>query len=169
MTLLHPRAHAVWVGALEMSLVLPSEEQLESLEGRELDDALAQLDLLQRRVEHAMGVVVGRCEGTGHFVVDGHRSPRGWAMAVTNCSAGEATRRHRTASVLRLLPALRAEFRAGRIGVAQVHVLAKLAANRRCRDQLAGSERVLLDAARELQFEDFKIVCQRWEQLADAD
>ena len=71
--------------------------------------------------------------------------------------------------MLGLLPAVRAEFRAGRIGVAQVHELAKLAANPRCRGQLPASEQVLLDAARELQFEDFKIVCARWQQLADAD
>ncbi len=152
-----------------VSVVLPSDAELESLEGRELDDALNELDQIQRRVEHAIAVVMGRCDRTGHFVGDGHRSPRGWAMAVTNCSPADATRRHRTASVLGLLPALRAEFRAGRIGVAQVHLLGRLAANPRCRDQLAASERVLLDAARELSFEHFKIVCARWEQLADAD
>ena len=90
-------------------------------------------------------------------------------MAVTNCSPGEATRRHRTASVLRMLPAVREALRAGRIGVAQVHLLAKLAANPRVHDKLAGSEPVLLEAAQELRYEDFKIVCQRWEQLADAD
>jgi len=157
------------MGAVVMSVVLPSDEELESLEGGELDDALGRLDQILRRVEHATGIVIGRCDRTGHFVGDGHRSPRGWAMAVTNCSPGEATRRHRTASVLQLLPALRAEFRAGRIGVAQVHELAKLAANRRCREQLPASEQVLLDAARELQFADFKTVCERWEQLADAD
>jgi hypothetical protein len=157
------------MGAVVMSLVLPSDAELESLERRELDDALRELDQIQRRVEHATAIVMGRCDRSGHFVADGHRSPRGWAMAVTNCSAGEATRRHRTATVLQLLPGVRAEFRAGRIGVAQVHLLAKLAANPRCRDQLAGSEQVLLEAAGELQFEDFKIVCQRWQQLADAD
>src|SRR5262245_61319767 len=89
-------------------------------------------------------------------------------MAVTNCSPGDAARRHSTARVLRLMPAVGAEFRAGRVGVAQVQLLAKLAANPRCRDQLAGSEAVLLQAARDLQFEDFKIVCQRWVQLADS-
>jgi hypothetical protein len=167
--LLQPRAHDVFMGGVTMSVVLPSDEELESLEGRELDEALSGLEQIRRRVEHATGLVVDRCDRTGHFVADGHRSPRGWAMAITNCSPGEATRRHRTASVLQMLPAVRAELRAGRIGVAQVHLLAKLAANPRCRDQLPGSERVLLDTAQQLQFEDFKIVCQRWEQLADAD
>jgi len=68
-----------------------------------------------------------------------------------------------------LLPAVRAEFRAGRIGVAQINELAKLAANPRVRDVLPASEQVLLRAAQELRFEDFKTVCGRWEQLADRD
>jgi hypothetical protein len=152
-----------------MSVVLPSDEELESLEGRELDEALAELDQIVRRAEHAIGLVMDRCDRTGHFVADGHRSPRGWAMAVTNCSPGDAARRHRTASLLRLLPAVGDELRAGRIGVAQLHLLAKLAANPRVRDQLPASETVLLDAAQHLPYQDFKTVCQRWERLADAD
>ena len=157
------------MGRVAMSVVLPSDEELESLEGGELDEALLGLEQILRKVEHAIGLVVGRCDRTGHFVADGHRSPRGWAMAVTNCSPGEATRRHRTATVLQLLPAVRAALRTGKIGVAQVHLLGKLAANPRVRDQLPASERVLLDAAQQLRYEDFKIVCQRWEQLADGD
>ena len=82
-------------------------------------------------------------------------------MAVSNCSPGDAARRHRTASLLRLLPAVAEALRAGRIGVAQVHLLAKLAANPRVRDQLPASETVLLDAAVQLPYEHFKTVCQR--------
>ena len=134
------------MGRVAMYLELPSDGELESLEGRELDEALWGLEQILRKVEHATGIVMGRCDRTGHFVADGHRSPRGWAMAVTNCSPGEASRRHRTASVLHMLPAVRAALRAGRIGVAQVHLLAKLAANPRVREQLPASQRVLLEA-----------------------
>ncbi len=155
--------------AVAISVVLPSDDEFEALEGRELDEALAELEQIVRRAEHAIGLVMDRCDRTGHFVADGHRSPRGWAMAVTNCSPGDAARRHRTASLLRLLPAVREALRAGRIGVAQVHLLAKLAANPRVRDQLPASETVLLDAAVQLPYQDFKTVCARWEQLADAD
>jgi len=76
------------MGGVAVSVVLPSDEELESLEGRELDDTLAELDQILRRVEHATAIVIGRCDRIGHFVADGHRSPRGWAMAVTNCSPG---------------------------------------------------------------------------------
>jgi hypothetical protein len=68
-----------------------------------------------------------------------------------------------------LLPAVRTEFREGRIGVAQINELAKLAANPRVRDVLPASEQVLLRAAQELRFDDFKTICARWEQLADRD
>ena len=88
MTLLHPRVHDVGMGRVAMSVVLPSDAELASLEGRELDEALWGLEQIRRKVEHATGLVVGRCDRTGHFVADGHRSPRGWAMAVTNCSPG---------------------------------------------------------------------------------
>jgi hypothetical protein len=55
------------------------------------------------------------------------------------------------------------------VGVAQVREIARLAANPRCGDQVRGSERVLLDAARTLEYRDFRIVTRRWEQLADVD
>jgi hypothetical protein len=157
------------MATVSMSVVLPSGDDVERLQGTELDDAMWGLEQIRRHVEAAMADVVGRCDRTGHFLADGHRSPRAWAMAVTNCSTGEAARRHRTANVLTLMPAVRKAFRVGRIGVAQVHELGRLASNPRCRDQLPGSEQVLLEAAQQLQFEDFKVVCRRWEQLADAD
>ena len=152
-----------------MSVVLPSDDEIDALEGRQLDDAMWQIEQIRRQLEATAARLTRQCDRTGHFVADGHRSPRAWAMAVTNCSPGEAARRHRTGRLLDLLPDVRAEFRAGRVGVAQVHELARLASNPRCRDQLPGSEQVLLDAAKQLPFEDFKIVCRRWEQLADAD
>jgi hypothetical protein len=71
--------------------------------------------------------------------------------------------------VLRDLDTTRAEFRAGRVGVAQIHELARVGSNPRCRDQLAGSEQVLLDAAKALEFCDYRTVINRWEALADAD
>jgi hypothetical protein len=58
---------------------------------------------------------------------------------------------------------------AGRIGIAQVRELARLAANPRTADQLPDSEDILLEAAQSLEFRDFRVVTGRWEQLADAD
>lgn len=152
-----------------VSMRLPSADEVAALDGRQIDSVYWELERARRQVEAAMADVMERCEQTSHHQLDGHRSPTAWAMATTNCSHGEALRRQQTARVLRDLPATRGQFRAGRVGVAQVHELARLGANPRCKEQLAGSERVLLDAARQLEFADFRVVTRRWEALADAD
>jgi hypothetical protein len=90
-------------------------------------------------------------------------------MAVTNCSPGEAARRERTARLIRMWPEIGVQLGDAEIGVAQVHELARLAANPRCGERLPESGQVLVDAAKQLQFADFRVAVQRWEQLADAD
>jgi hypothetical protein len=90
-------------------------------------------------------------------------------MATTNCTHGEATARRRPAELLRSLTAVSNEFIAGRLGIAQVRELARLGANPRSGDQVAGSEDILLEAAQSLEYADFRVVTGRWEQLADAD
>ena len=90
-------------------------------------------------------------------------------MATTNCTRGEATARHRSAKLVRQLTSIAGEFSAGRVGIAQVRELARLAANPRSGDQVTGSEDILLDAAKALEYADFRVVTGRWESLADAD
>ncbi len=82
---------------------------------------------------------------------------------------GEATARKRSATLLRDLTKVAGEFAAGRVGIAHVRELARLAANPHSGDQVAGSEDLLLDAAKTLEYADFRVVTNRWEQLADAD
>ena len=154
---------------VDVSVSLPSRAEVAALEGPELDALAWQLEQVRRQVEASIAEVVGRCEATSHHLVDGHRSVKGWTMAVTNCSPGEASRRQQTSRAMRRLPTVADELHGGRVGVAQVHELARLNANPRCGDQLPDSEQVLLDAARELEYVDFRVVAQRWEQLADAD
>ena len=137
--------------------------------GADLDDKLRELDVVGRRVEAAIVGATEHAERSGHFRVDGHRSVGSWLMATTNCTRGEATARSRSAKLVRELTDVAAEFAAGRVGVAQVRELARLLANPRAGDQLADSEDVLLDAAKSLEFRDFRVVTARWEQLADAD
>ena len=57
----------------------------------------------------------------------------------------------------------------GTVGVDQVNEIARLHANPRCQDQLADSEQILLDAARQLEYRDFTTVTHRWQTLADPD
>ena len=146
-----------------------SFEELATLDGRALIDVLKELEVERRQLEGSIARVVAAAEYTGCFAEDGHRSVRGWIMASTNCSLGEALGRARTARMLRQLPECRARFDAGEVGVDQVRLLARVHANPRCADQLPESEASLVDHARRLRFDDFVTVVRRWEALADTD
>src|SRR5215207_4071318 len=159
----------VGMSTLSVELVLPSTEEIEALEGAELDAALWALEQARRRIEGATAEVVGRSDRSAHFMLDGHRSVKAWTMAVTNCSPAEAARRDKTARLVHMWPEVGEQLRSAEIGVAQVHELARLGANPRCSKQLAESGAVLAEAAQQLQYLDFRTVTQRWEQLADAN
>jgi hypothetical protein len=152
-----------------VTVELPDPEQLAALSGHELDRIMLELEQARRRIDATIADVVDHCDRTAHYLADGHRSVKGWAMATTNCSPGEALRRQQTARAMHALPTVAKRFRAGHVGVAQVHELGRLAANPRCADQLPPSEQLLLDAATQLEYVDFRVVTQRWQQLADAD
>jgi hypothetical protein len=137
--------------------------------GSDLDQKVRELDVVHRRVEAAIVGATEHADRTAHYQTDGHRAVSSWLMATTNCSRSEATARRRSANLVRELATVSSEFMAGRVGIAQVRELARLAANPRVGDQLACSEQVLLDAARSLEFADFRTVTGRWESLADAD
>ena len=136
---------------------------------RDLDATVRELDVASRRVEAAIVAATEHVDRTGHHRCDGHRSASSWLMATTNCSRGDATARVRSAKLVRELTTVADEFMAGRVGVAQVRELARLVANPRAGNQVAGSEEILLEAAQSLEFADFRVVTQRWEQLADTD
>ncbi len=137
--------------------------------GPDLDAIVGELNVAHRRVEAALVGAVDHSERTGHYRNDGHRTVGSWMMTTTNCTRSEATARQRSARLLRSLETVAAEFVAGRVGVAQVRELARLAANPRSGDQVEGSQDILLDAAQSLEYADFRVVAARWEQLADAD
>ncbi len=134
-----------------------------------LDSKVRELDVAQRRIEASIVGATEHADRTAHYIGDGHRTVSSWVMATTNCTRGEATARKRSATLLRDLTKVAGEFAAGRVGIAQVRELARLAANPRSGDQVAGSEDLLLDAAKTLEYADFRVATKRWEQLADAD
>lgn len=153
---------------LVVKLPTSSEDWVE-LTPRELDEQVRALDVAQRRIEAAIVGATEHADRTGHHQLDGHRTVASWLMATTNCTRGEATARARSAELTRRLTTVAAEFVAGRVGIAQVREIARLAANPRTGDQLPESEDILLEAAQSLEFRDFRVVTRRWEQLADAD
>ena len=152
-----------------LTVDLPGGDEWVGFPGLALDAKVRELDVAQRRLEAAIVGATEHADRTAHYVGDGHRTVGSWVMATTNCTRGEATARKRSATMLRDLTQVSSEFAAGRVGIAQVRELAHLAANPRSGDQVAGSEDLLLDAAKTLEYADFRVVANRWEQLADAD
>ena len=137
--------------------------------GRELDAQVRSLDVAARRIEAAIVGATDVADRTSHHEIDGHRSVGSWLMATPNCTRAEAPARTRSAKIMGRLESVTTELLAGRVGVAQVREIARLAAHPRAGDQIDGSEDILLEAAQTLEFADFRIVTRRWEQLADID
>jgi hypothetical protein len=142
---------------------------LAGLDDTGLAERLQDLERLQRRVEHAIVAVVAEADRRGAWAADGHRSVRGWCQATVNWSGAETTHRIRTVKLLSELDAVADALATGTVGVAQVRELARARANPRCGKKLAGCADTLLDSAKSLPFDDFRVVVERWEALADAD
>ncbi|MGH9138442.1 MAG: DUF222 domain-containing protein, partial [Acidimicrobiales bacterium] len=142
---------------------------LDCLDGRALAERLQHLERLQRTLEHAVVGVVRSADRRGVWTDDGHRSVRGWCQATVNWSYGETTHRIRTVTVLDDLSGVDEALAGGEVGVAQVRELARVRANPRCGSELVDCEQVLLDDARQLPFDEFRLCVQHWEAAADAD
>lgn len=135
----------------------------------ELEGALVALERARRQVESGLIDALDHADQAQVWADDGHRSVRGWALALTNTSGAEMMRRLQTMRALRDLDHVRHQLRAGDIGVCQVRELARAHANPRCREQLPDSEHLLSGHARTLAHDDFMIVMRRWTSLADPD
>ncbi len=148
---------------------LPSVENIRTMSPAERESMARELDALRRTAEAASAEFLARVTQAGAHTVDGHRSTLAWGRAACNWSGAEAVRLSRLGRVMQLLPLFAAAALAGEIGVAQLHALAAVAANPRVRRFLAGSEDLLVQAARSMHHDDFASLLREWEALADAD
>ena len=140
-----------------------------ALSGRELDVALRGLERSRRRIEALIAAVIRRADESERYAEDGHRTVSGWAEATCNWSLPEA--RDRTPRGRSGAPPARRPGGVGARGDRRRASGRARAPGREppCPDQLPGSEAVLTDCARRLGFNEFKVVCNRWLQLADED
>ena len=153
-----------------MELVLPSVHEVALMSPAELQACAQELDVLRRRVEAASAVLVQRVDAASAFVEDGHRNVSAWGRATNHWSHGEAAGMTKLARAFGQLPLFAEAARSGALGVAQMHAVAKLAANPRVRDHLdADADRVLTEGARDLPFDDLVTLLRHFEALADAD
>ncbi len=149
---------------------MPSVNEVAMMSPVELQTRAQELDVLRRQVEAASALLVQRVDAASAFVEDGHRNVAAWGRATNHWSHGEAAGMAKLAKAFTLLPQFATAAASGAIGVAQMHALAKLAANPRVRNHLnADADRVLTEAARDLPFDDFVTLLRHFEALADAD
>jgi hypothetical protein len=154
-----------------MSLGVPSAGEVAMMSPVVLQTRAQELEVLRRQAEAASALLVQHVDAVSAFVEDGHRNVAAWGRATNHWSHAEASDMVKLAKAFTLLPEFAAAALAGEIGVAQMRVVARVAANPRVKEHVADpvADRMFTDGARELPFDDFVTLLRHWETLADAD
>ena len=136
------------------------------------DEAAAWVRATERlgRRGHALQLAVqDRIDRSGVYQADGHASAKVMVRHVANVSGAEAKRRHRVVRMQRDLPEVAAAHAAGEVGGPQVERIARVHANPRIADELAGIDRQVARAAAMLPYQEFEAALAEWERLTDED
>lgn len=145
---------------VEELIVTDDPALIERLRANELD---------ARRIAAEQASICREVERRGLFRHDGHRSVKAFLRANLGWSNAQAAATVKVAALLDTVLGAGDALLAGHIGVAQANELGRLRANPRIGNQLADAAETLLDAAEQMQYEDFRIVGLRWETLADTN
>lgn len=135
----------------------------------ELDEIIAEAELARRSAETRLAAAAAVIASRGSFRDDGHRSMRSYLKGTLNCSGAQATRIRRRADLLNHHAAVGEALMAGHIGIDQVDRLAGAHAHPRAGGQFADFAPLLLDAAEQLEFDDFDTAVKHFINQADAD
>lgn len=142
-------------------------EQLVALPDDALDERIREIEEHTRRLHAELAVAIAVGEARQLNAVDAHRSMRSYCQATANWSGPEATQWIRASRVVQAHPAIGDAWAAGRIGAAQVRLLARAHVNPRASDRLGEFVDTLLEHAEQLSHADFSAVMERFETLAD--
>ena len=113
-------------------------------------DRLKALAAARARLEAEAADLLGEIERSGIHRGDGHASAKVMARHVGRLSGATAGCRERVARMMRDLPVLADAFRAGTIGVDQMHLLGRVHANARVRPFMPDAQDWFLKQARRL-------------------
>src|SRR5829696_8986467 len=150
-------------------VVAPGCEEIGLMSAAVLDELGAGLEVSRRVAEAGMASLLQRVDACGAFGLDGHRRASLWGRATNNWSGAEAARLAKLGRAFVLLPLFAEAALAGRVGIAQMHAVAAVAANPRVREYLGAADESLTRFAQTLGFDDLVTYVQHWEQLADGD
>lgn len=142
---------------------------LASLSNAEVMAAFRRLELDRRRLEGDVAALIGEIERRGAHRADGHRTVPAWCRTEGSWSTAEAVARTQLARLIARHPVIGGALRAGALGVAQAHLLARAAANPRIGDQIGCVLHHLLVDATTLPYDDFRRVVEHWERTVDVD
>jgi hypothetical protein len=156
------------IGRADRSIDRLADELVDTTES-ELDERVRALELLRRRVEAELALTIATAERRGAFLADGHRTMKGYLRATCNWSNSEVAVQRRLAHAADHVPGLAEALHAGRIGVPQASAVARVHRNPRVRQRLIEFAPTLLDLAELHCYDDFQLVLQRFEMLADDD
>ena len=144
-------------------------DEIRELTPAERIERLHAVDAEIRRLEAEVAVLVARVGDDGAFRDRGHLTISGFLRGELRWSPKQVTARRQLARLVDQVPTAIEHLAAGAIGVAQAHAFGRAAANPRCGDQLVDHVELLLEDARTLTYQQFRICLDRWEQLADSD
>lgn len=135
----------------------------------ELDAAVRELELERRRLDADMAAALAVVEQRKDHLRDRHRSLNAYAKATMNVSGSDAYWLRQRSRMMNAHPVIGERLRTGRIGVAQVDLLASAFSHPRAGYAFAGFVEQLLDHAEFLSHADLKIVVKSFIVRADTD
>ena len=151
------------------SFVVPELSEVASMSPADLEALARTLDNQRRIIEAQIATFVHRVGESGGYRSDKHRTPKAWGKAACNWSGWEAGRFVKVGAMLAKFDSAAALAAEGGLGVAQMHALAEVTANRRVQEHLAAGEEDLVGQASVLDYDDYVVWLASWERVADAD
>jgi hypothetical protein len=134
----------------------------------ELSELIVEGRTMRARLDGTMARLDAAWDARQCWAVDDAKSAAAWLSHRCRQPIGEARAAVRAARMLRHLDPVAEAFQAGEINSAHVRVLLSVI-NQRTAERFADDQKILLDAARTLDFDDFVQAVRYWHQHADPD
>ncbi len=145
------------------------DSQLTPVTAPEATASMVELDRLARRVHAAQLDLMANIDRRGLHRGDGFASVKTLARHAGRHSGGEALDRDRARRMLAELTDVAEAFRAGGIGIDQVHLLGRVHANPRVAGAMTLRQQWFIDQAQLVDYRTFEIRVREWERLIDED
>lgn len=162
-------AAALSPGADSFAEFVEGFESLAELSFVDAELRFRELEVERRRVEAEQAVLLGLFENRQRFRADGHASVFGVLRSSVHWSDAECRARTKLARLIAAHPEVGEALHDGRISVANAEAIARLFANPRVGDRFQSVLGNLLREAEVREYDDFRLLPERWELIADRE